>query len=85
MAQNDFLETVRLQLAKGVISAERMSHEMEAVVQTLVEMGLPATMSAATRDTLHWCSGLELAKYFNHETDGSLEEILDALTVEARK
>lgn len=85
MAKNDFIETVRLQLAKGVISAERMSHEMEAVVQTLVEMGAPATMSAATRDTLHWCSGLDLAEHFNYELPGSLEEILDALTAEDRK
>ena len=82
MAKNDFIETVRLQLAKGVISAERMSHEMEAVVQTLHEMGTPATMAAATRDTLQWCSSLELAEYFDYEMPDSLAEILDALTAE---
>lgn len=84
MAKNDFIETVRLQVAKGVISAERMSHEMEAVVQTLVEMEAPSTMSVATRDTLKWCSGLKLAELFNHEMPGSLEEILEALTAEIR-
>ena len=84
MAKNDFIETVRLQLAKGVISAERMSHEMEAVVQTLNELGSPATMSLATRDTLRWCSNLELAKYFTHEMPNSLEEILGALTADTR-
>ena len=84
MAKNDFLETVRLQLAKGVISAERMSQEMEAVVQTLNELGAPATMSVATRDTLQWCSDLKLADYFNYEMPDSLEEILGALTAENR-
>ena len=82
MANNNFLEIVRQQLAKGVISAERMSHEMEAVVQTLVEMGAPAAMSAATRVTLRRCSDLGLAEHFNHEMPDSLEEILDALTAE---
>lgn len=82
MAKNDFLEIVRQQLAKGVISAARMTHEMEAVVQTLVEMGAPATMSAATRVTLRRCSGLGLDEHFNHEMPESLEEILDALTAE---
>ena len=82
MARNDFLEIVRQQLAKGVISAARMTHEMEAVVQTLVEMGAPATMSAATRVTLRRCSNLGLDEHFNHEMPDSLEEILDALTAE---
>ncbi|MBT8355391.1 MAG: DUF1932 domain-containing protein [Desulfofustis sp.] len=85
MAKNDFLGIVRQQLAKGVISAERMTHEMEAVVQTLVEMGAPATMSAATRVTLRRCSDLGLAEHFNHEMPDSLEEILDALTAEVGK
>jgi 3-hydroxyisobutyrate dehydrogenase-like beta-hydroxyacid dehydrogenase len=82
MANNDFLEIIRQQLAKGVISAERMTHEMEAVVQTLAEMGVPATMSAATRVTLRRCSDLGLAEHFKHETPDSLEEILDALTAD---
>ena len=85
MAKNDFIETVRLQLAKGVISAERMSQEMEAVVQTLKELGAPAAMSVAARDTLRWCSSLELAEHFNFEMPGSLEEILDALSVENQR
>ncbi len=80
MEKNDFLETVRLQLAKGVISAERMGHEMETVVQTLTEMGTPATMSAASRDTLAWCSRLGLAEEFDYEMPGSLREIIDALS-----
>ena len=79
MDKNDFLETVRLQLGKGVISAERMNHEMETVVQTLAELGTPALMSAAARDTLRWCSELDLAAHFNHEIPDSLEKILEAL------
>ena len=85
MGKDDFIEIVRQQLAKGVISADRMTHEMEAVVQTLVEMGAPATMSAATRVTLRRCSDLGLAEHFNHEMPESLEEILDALTAEVGK
>ncbi len=79
MEKNTFFETVRLQLAKGVISAERMSHEMEAVVATLDEMGLPAVMAAATRDKLKWCSGLRLDEHFAGEMPDSLDEILDAI------
>ncbi len=59
-----------------------MTYKMEAVVQTLDEMGSPATMSAATRVTLRQCSDLGLAEHFNHEMPDSLKEILDALTAE---
>ncbi|MEJ2056711.1 MAG: NAD(P)-binding domain-containing protein [Desulfofustis sp.] len=64
MEKNDFLETVRLQLAKGVINAERMQHEMETVEQALKDSGLSATMSAATKKTLAWCNSLGLAERF---------------------
>ncbi len=80
MEKNPFLETVRLQLAKGVISAERMYHEMEMVEQALAEMGLSSTMSAATKETLAWCSSLGLAERFDYELPSSLNEILDALS-----
>ena len=59
-----------------------MTHEMEAVVQTLVEMGAPVTISAATRVTLRRSSDLELAERFNQQMPDSLEKILDALTAE---
>jgi len=76
MEKSAFLEIVRLQMAKGVISAERMSHEMDAVVATLTEMGLPAVMASATREKLKWCSRMELDKHFGAEMPDSLDEIL---------
>jgi 3-hydroxyisobutyrate dehydrogenase-like beta-hydroxyacid dehydrogenase len=85
MEKNDFLETVRLQLAKGVINAERMQHEMETVEQALKDSGLSATMSAATKKTLAWCNSLGLAERFEYEMPSSLNEILDALTSSKRR
>ncbi|MCG6931962.1 MAG: DUF1932 domain-containing protein [Desulfofustis sp.] len=79
MEKYDFLETARLQLAKGVIGAERMHHEMEAVVQTLKEMGSPSLMSEATRETLQWCSTLGLDKRFGYEMPEAIEDILEVL------
>lgn len=79
MEKNDFLETVRLQMAKGVISSERMSHEMSAVIDTLTEMKLPAVMASATREKLQWCSRLDLVEEFGGEMPDSLNEILDAM------
>lgn len=84
MEKNDFLETVRLQLAKGVINAERMCHEMETVEQALDDMGLSSTMTAAAKKTLAWCSSLGLAERFDYEMPSSLNEILDALTSPGR-
>jgi 3-hydroxyisobutyrate dehydrogenase-like beta-hydroxyacid dehydrogenase len=83
MEQNNFLETVRLQMAKGVINAERMAHEMEAVMQTLAEMGLPSEMTLATKEKLDWCSQMALAEHFGHKMPATLEEILTALDYQA--
>lgn len=83
MEQNNFMETVRLQMAKGVINAERMAHEMEAVVQTLAEMGLPSEMTLATKEKLDWCSKMALAEHFGHKMPATLEEILTALDYQA--
>lgn len=79
MEKSGFLETVRLQLAKGVISAERMAHEMEAVISTLAEMGMPAGMASATREKLMWCSEMMLAEHFGGEMPASISEILVAI------
>lgn len=84
MEKNDFLETVRLQMTKGVINAERMSHEMEAVVDTFAEMGLPAVMASATREKLKWCSRMNLADHFAGEMPGSLDEVLTAMEEKSR-
>jgi 3-hydroxyisobutyrate dehydrogenase-like beta-hydroxyacid dehydrogenase len=84
MEQNNFLETVRLQMAKGVISAERMGHEMEAVVQTLADMGLPSQMASAARQKLQWCSSLNLADELGQNLEASLPEILNVLDNKTR-
>ena len=80
MEKNSFLETVRLQMGKGVVNAERMSHEMEAVVDTYNEMGVPSIMASAAREKLEWCSQMNLDDYFGGEIPESLDEILDILT-----
>ncbi len=79
MEKNTFLETVRLQLAKGVINAERMSHEMEAVVATYAEMKLPSVMASAACEKLRWCSEMDLKDYFAGSMPHSLNEILDVM------
>ena len=84
MEKNGFLETVRLQMAKGVINAERMSDEMGAVVETFTEMGLPSVMSTATRETLRWCSRMKLAEHFAGDMPSSLDEILDIMEEKSR-
>lgn len=84
MEKKSFLETVRMQMAKGVINAERMSHEMEEVVETYAEMGIPSVMSLATREKLKWCSRMELADHFGGDMPDSLNEILDAMDERTR-
>jgi len=79
MEKNTFTETVRLQMAKGVINAKRMAHEMEAVAETLAEMSLPSTMASATKDKLSWCGNMKLAEHLGGEMSQSLDEILDIL------
>ena len=83
MEQNDFLEIVRLQMVKGVINAERMGYEMEAVVQILTEMGLPSQMASAAKAKLEWCSSLKLEEDFGHNLEAPLTEVLDALEAKA--
>jgi 3-hydroxyisobutyrate dehydrogenase-like beta-hydroxyacid dehydrogenase len=84
MEKNGFLETVRLQMGKGVINAERMSHEMSAVVDTFTEMGLPSAMSEATREKLNWCSQMKLGEHFGGVIPDSLDEILDIMEEKCR-
>ena len=83
MEKNSFLETVRLQMAKGVINAGRMSHEMEAVVDTFTEMGLPSVMASATREKLEWCNRMNLNEHFGGDMPDSLQEILDIIEVKS--
>jgi len=80
MEKNSFLETVRLQMGKGAANAERMSHEMEAVVDTHNEMGISSIMASAAQEKLEWCSQMNLGEYFGGEIPESLDELLDILT-----
>lgn len=80
MEKNSFLETVRLQMGKGVVNAKRMSHEMKAVVDTYTEMGIPSIMASAAQEKLEWCSQMNLDEFFGGEIPESLDEILDILT-----
>lgn len=74
-----FLETARLQMTKGVVNAERMAHEMEEVIATLEELGVPAGMSRAAREKLLWCAGFDLRERFGGELPKSLKEVLQAM------
>ena len=82
MEKNSFLETVRLQISKGVVNAERMAHEMEDVVQTLQDIGMPALMAPAAMEKLNWCTRLGLKAHYGGDLPESLNEILD--TIESR-
>lgn len=79
MEKNSFLETVRLQVTKGVVNAERMAHEMEEVIKTLESLGVPSTIAHATKEKLTWCSRLGLKEYFASEMPQTLSEVLNAM------
>lgn len=85
MEKQPFLETVRLQVAKGVVNAGRMTHEMEAVIQTLADMNVPALMSRSTRDKLQWCHDLGLREHFGGEMPKNLETVLAAIEQKINK
>lgn len=74
-----FLETARMQMTKGVVNAERMAHEMEEVIATLDELGVPSGMSRAAREKLEWCAGFGLRERFGGELPSTLEEVLRAM------
>jgi 3-hydroxyisobutyrate dehydrogenase-like beta-hydroxyacid dehydrogenase len=74
-----FRETARLQMTKGTVNAERMAHEMEEVIATLEELGVPAVMSRAAREKLLWCAGFGLRERFGGELPSTLEEVLQAM------
>jgi len=79
MEKNSFLETVRLQVSKGVVNAERMAHEMEDVIQTMNDIDVPAIMAPAAMKKLNRCAGMGLKEYFGSEMPESLNEILDVM------
>jgi 3-hydroxyisobutyrate dehydrogenase-like beta-hydroxyacid dehydrogenase len=74
-----FLETARVQMTKGVVNAERMAHEMEEVISTLEDLGVPAGMSRASRETLLRCAGFGLRARFGGELPSTLAEVLRAM------
>lgn len=73
------LETARQQMTKGIVNAGRMAHEMEEVVAILENLGAPAAMSRASRETLLWCADLGLRERFGGELPATLAEALAAL------
>ena len=74
-----FLETARLQMTKGAVNAERMAHEMEEVIATLEELGVPAVMSKASREKLLWCAGFGLRERFGGDLPTTLTDVLQAM------
>jgi 3-hydroxyisobutyrate dehydrogenase-like beta-hydroxyacid dehydrogenase len=74
-----FLEIAQLQMTKGAVNAERMAHEMEEVIATLEELGVPTVMSRAAREKLLWCAGFDLRERFGGELPATLMEVLRAM------
>jgi 3-hydroxyisobutyrate dehydrogenase-like beta-hydroxyacid dehydrogenase len=74
-----FLETARQQMTKGVINAGRMAHEMEEVIATLEELGVPSGMSKAAREKLLWCAGFGLRERFGGDLPKTLTDVLQAM------
>ncbi len=85
MDKTSFLETVRLQMTKGVVNADRMAHEMEEVLETLKDLGVPGTMTEATRSKLEWCSRLGLKEEFGGDMPETLYEVLEAMEQKTKK
>jgi len=77
MDQNNFMETVRLLVTRGVIHAERRSFEMNEVLKTLDEISVDSIMSQATQKKLQWCSNLNLKDYFKGEPPKTLSEVIE--------
>jgi 3-hydroxyisobutyrate dehydrogenase-like beta-hydroxyacid dehydrogenase len=74
-----FLETARMQMTKGSVNAERMAHEMEEVIATLEELGVPSGMSRASMEKLLWFAGFKLREKFGGELPDTLDEVLAAM------
>jgi 3-hydroxyisobutyrate dehydrogenase-like beta-hydroxyacid dehydrogenase len=74
-----FLETARMQMTKGSVNAERMAHEMEEVIATLEELGVPSGMSRASQEKLLWFAGFGLRERFGGELPSTLGEVLEAM------
>jgi 3-hydroxyisobutyrate dehydrogenase-like beta-hydroxyacid dehydrogenase len=79
MSKDAFIETARLLVTRGVIHAERRVHEMEEVIKTLKDLGVPYTMSKATKEKLKWCCDLGLKEYFKGEPPNTIAEVLEAI------
>jgi 3-hydroxyisobutyrate dehydrogenase-like beta-hydroxyacid dehydrogenase len=71
-----FRETARLQMTKGTVNAERMAHEMEEVITTLEELGVPSGMSRASHEKLLWCARFGLRERFGGDLPSTLAEVL---------
>ena len=80
-----FLETARVQMTKGVVNANRMAHEMEDVLETLKDLGVPGTMTEATRNKLQWCSRLGLKEHFGGDMPETLDDVLEAIEQRTKK
>jgi 3-hydroxyisobutyrate dehydrogenase-like beta-hydroxyacid dehydrogenase len=66
-------------VARGVIHSARREHEMDEVIATLDLLQVDAIMSKATKEKLHWCTGLKLKEYFKGVPPKDFHEIFTAL------
>ena len=80
MEKLPFRDTVRLQLTKGAVNAERMTHEMEAVIETLEDLQLPAVMSRTTMEKLKWFGELGMRERFGGNLPQTMDEVLDIVS-----
>lgn len=79
LTSGPILEVINGLLGRGVIHSERREHEMEEVIATLKGLDVDSIMSQATKDKLHWCTGLGLKAYFQGVPPEDFHQIFAAM------
>jgi 3-hydroxyisobutyrate dehydrogenase-like beta-hydroxyacid dehydrogenase len=73
------LEVINGLVGRGVIHSERREHEMDEVIATLDTLQVDAIMSKATKEKLHWVTGLGLKAHFKGVPPKDYHQIFAAL------
>jgi len=76
--KSTFKELAHLMTSGGVIHAERRANEMNEVIKTLDDLGVPSIMSQASKKKLEWAAELDFKSYFDGEPPATMEAILKA-------
>jgi 3-hydroxyisobutyrate dehydrogenase-like beta-hydroxyacid dehydrogenase len=79
LEKTPFVVSANRYVTGDAIHAARRVHEMEGVIETLVEMGLDPVMSLATKKKLEWSASLGLKEYFGGQTPASYKDVMKAI------